>query len=297
MQPILSRLQAGEVLVGDGGLGTLFFDRGLKPGESPEKINLDNPELVEEIYSSYLTAGSDLITTNTFGGSPLKLAQHSLDDEIERINATAARIARKVAGTKTYVAACIGPCGRLLEPYGDVSPQEVYESFERQIRAIVPENPDIILVETMTDLREATLAIKAARTIAPSLPVSASMTYNVTPNGFFTFMGVSVEQAAIGLAEAGADIIGSNCGNGIENMVLIATEYTKHTHLPLIIQSNAGLPTMKGDKAVYPETPEFMADKCRQLLKLGVRIIGGCCGTTPEHIAAIRAIVKQENRL
>jgi 5-methyltetrahydrofolate--homocysteine methyltransferase len=149
----------------------------------------------------------------------------------------------------------------------------------------------MICVETMTDLAEATLAVKAAREVAPSLPICATMTFDVTPGGFFTIMGVTVEQAAKGLAEAGADVVGSNCGNGIDNMVKIAEEFKKHTSLPVIIQSNAGLPEIKGDKIVYAETPEYMAEACKELLTLGVSIIGGCCGTTPEHIAAIRKVV------
>jgi 5-methyltetrahydrofolate--homocysteine methyltransferase len=167
----------------------------------------------------------------------------------------------------------------------------VCDSFRRQIRALCESGVDVICVETMIDLAEATLAVKAAKDISPDTPVMATMTFDATPKGFFTVMGVNVEQAASGLRAAGADIVGSNCGNGIENMVRIAAEFVRHTDLPLLIQSNAGLPEMKGGELVYGETPEFMADKARELVALGVSIIGGCCGTTPEHIAALRRML------
>ena len=154
----------------------------------------------------------------------------------------------------------------------------------------------MVCIETMTDLTEAVLAIQAVRSVSPALPVCATMTFDSTPRGFFTVMGVSIGQAAEGLAGAGADIIGSNCGNGIENMVKIATEFRTHTGLPIIIQSNAGLPQMSGATLVYSETPGFMADKCRELLAIGVDIIGGCCGTTPDHIAAIRSVVDEAKK-
>lgn len=221
----------------------------------------------------------------------MKLAQYDLDDRIEEINATAVRAAREAVGDDAYVAASIGPCGRLLEPYGDTSPDIVAEGFRRQIKAVVAEGVDAVFIETMTDLTEATLAIKAARDISPTIPVSATMTFDITSKGFYTIMGVSVEQACQNLADAGTDIIGSNCGNGIENMVKIAAEFAKHSSLPVIIQSNAGLPDISGGTTVYAESPDFMAARCCQLLDLGVRIIGGCCGTTPEHIAAFRKTI------
>jgi 5-methyltetrahydrofolate--homocysteine methyltransferase len=171
------------------------------------------------------------------------------------------------------------------------------ESFTRQIGACIDAGADVICVETMTDLNEATLAIQACKAVSPTIPICATMTFDATPRGFFTIMGVSIEQAARGLEEAGADVIGSNCGNGIEKMIEIAREFQKHTSLPLLIQSNAGLPEMEGDRPVYPETPEFMAEKCRELLSIGVSIIGGCCGTTPKHIAAIRNMVNEYSAL
>jgi 5-methyltetrahydrofolate--homocysteine methyltransferase len=181
-----------------------------------------------------------------------------------------------------------------LKPYGDTEPEEIYQSFIRQIKAIVETGVDAISIETMTDLTEASLAVKAAKAVSPSTPVTAAMTFDPTPKGFYTVMGVSVQDAAKELKEAGADIIGSNCGNGIENMIKIASEFKQHSNLPLIIRSNAGLPKMQGDKPTWPETPEFMAQKAEKLISLSISIIGGCCGTTPEHIRAIRKMVDMQ---
>ncbi len=280
-------------MVADGAMGTMLFARGLKSGECPERVNLESPDWLVEISRLYYEAGAEIIQTNTFGASPLKLAMYHLDDKTEEINASAIRAARKGSNGKTFISASCGPCGRLLTPYGDVSPEEVAQSFKRQIKAIMSEGVDLINIETMTDLSEARLAISAARNAAPAVPICASMTFDFTPRGFFTIMGNSVKQAVEGLSEAGADIIGSNCGNGIQNMIGIAAEFRKYSSLPISIRSNAGLPQIRGEQLIYPESPEYMAEKCDELLKLGVSIIGGCCGTTPAHIAAIRKAVSQ----
>jgi 5-methyltetrahydrofolate--homocysteine methyltransferase len=180
----------------------------------------------------------------------------------------------------------------MLKPYGNLEPDEMYENFVRQLKAVIEAGTDIVCVETMTDIQEATMAIKAAKAISPSIPVMATMTFDKTPRGFFTMMGVNIEKAAKELEAAGADIIGSNCGNGIENMILIAKEYRSFSSMPLIIQSNAGLPEIRGDATVYPETPEFMAEKSKELVAAGVSVVGGCCGTTPEHIRVIGQTIR-----
>jgi 5-methyltetrahydrofolate--homocysteine methyltransferase len=293
MERLLDRLTKGEVLLADGAMGTMLFDRGVKPGDCPERINLEHPEILEEIARLYLEAGADIVQTNTFGGSPLKLSQYSLDERTEEINANAVRAVREVVGDRAYVSASCGPCGKLLKPYGEASPREVAEGFRRQMQTLIREGVDMICVETMTDLEEARLAVEAGKSISYSTSVSATMTFDLTPKGFFTIMGVGIEQAAKGLQAAGADIVGSNCGDGIEKMIKIAAEFRKHTLLPLIIQSNAGLPETKEGRISYPETPEFMARRSRKLLETGVNIIGGCCGTTPEHIAAMRGVVDE----
>jgi len=296
LQPLLERVRRGERLLGDGAWGTMLLERGLPPGAPPESLNLSRPELIEEVGHLYVEAGADLLTTNTFGGSPLRLALHSLEDETEPINRGAVLAARRAAAGRAYVSASVGPTGRLLAPLGDVSPEEVRAGFERQIRALAEAGADLVCVETMSDLAEAVLAIEAARGVAPGLPVLATMTFDRTPRGYFTVMGVSVERAARGLAEAGADVVGSNCGNGSEAMIEIAAAFRKATSLPLAIQPNAGLPREREGRLVYPEEPEFMAGKAGALLELGVSIIGGCCGTTPGHIRALRQRVDAQAR-
>jgi 5-methyltetrahydrofolate--homocysteine methyltransferase len=291
MENLLKRLKDGEILVADGALGTMLMDFGLKPGEPPESFNLTNIKALEEIASFYLDAGADMIQTNTFGASPLRLSVYSLEDKTEEINRNAVMAVRKVVRERAYISGSCGPVGKLLKPYGEVEPEQIYCSFERQIKSLIRAGVDIICIETMTDLKEATLAIQAAKTISPKTPAIASMTFDPTPRGFYTIMGVTIEQAAQGLEKAGADIIGSNCGNGIENMIKIGKEFRKYSSLPLIIQSNAGIPRMQGDKLIYPETPEFMAEKAKELVLSGVSIIGGCCGTTPEHIKALSKMV------
>ncbi|MGA2624211.1 MAG: homocysteine S-methyltransferase family protein [Bacteroidota bacterium] len=291
MRPFRERLGMPGVVIADGAMGTMLFQRGLNPGECPERMNLDHPEVLEIIAGLYLSAGAEIIQTNTFGGSPLKLSFYGLEDKTEEINARAVHAVRKAVGDRAYVSASCGPSGRILQPYGDTSPEEVYDSFRRQLKVLIARGVDVICVETMTDLNEAILAVKAARSISSSIPVFATMTFDHTPRGFYTVMGTTVVQAAEGLAAAGADVVGSNCGNGILNMVKIAEEFAKHTALPIIIQSNAGIPVLKDGMSVFPDSPEFMAEKSQDLKKIGVKIIGGCCGTTPEHIFAIKKAV------
>ncbi len=261
-------------------------------GKCPEFINLSRTDILEEVAGLYLEAGADIVQTNTFGGSPLKLSDYSLEDKTEEINRAAVQAVKGVVEGRAYVSSSCGPCGKMLKPYGDTEPGEMSESFSRQLKVLIEAGTDIICVETMTDVQEAVLAVKAAKGISPSTPVMATMTFDKTPRGFFTMMGVTIEKAAKELEAAGADIVGSNCGNGIENMILIGKEFKRFTSLPVIIQANAGLPEVKDDGVIYPETPEFMAEKSKELVAVGVSIIGGCCGTTPEHIRVIGETVR-----
>ena len=240
MPDFLEILRRRKVILSDGAMGTMLFERGLKPGDCPERMNLEDPAMLEEIANLYLRAGAEIIQTNTFGASPLKLKPHDLDDRTEKITISAVKIAKRAAKEKAFVAASCGPCGSLLKPYGDTEPEEIREGFERQIRAQISAGADIIAIETMTDLIEAELAVKAAKAVSSSIPVSACMTFDSTPKGFFTIMGVTISQAATRLADAGADIIGSNCGNGIENMIRVAEEFKRVSNLPILIRSNAG---------------------------------------------------------
>jgi 5-methyltetrahydrofolate--homocysteine methyltransferase len=296
MDSLLDRIHRGDVLVADGAMGSLLMERGLRRGQCPEELNLTSPGLLEEIAGLYLEAGADIIQTNTFGGSPLKLADYSLDDRAHLVNRNAVESVRKAVAGKAYVSGSCGPSGKLLKPYGDTDPEEVLESFGIQMQALADAGCDVICIETMMDLEEMLLALSAAKQEAPGIPVMATMTFDSTPRGFFTMMGNTIGKSAAAMEEAGADVVGSNCGNGIENMVRIASEFREHTRRPVIIQSNAGLPETRGGEVVYPETPEFMAGRVSALIDAGVSIIGGCCGTTPEHIRSIRYSVDSINR-
>jgi len=291
MASLLDRLRSGEILVGDGAWGTMLMARGLRPGQAPEVFNLTQPAVLEEIARLYLDAGADIITSNTFGGSPVRLRQSGLDGDTEAVNRAAVDAVRRAVGDRACVSASVGPSGHVLKPYGDADPADIAEGFERQIRALAGAGIDLICIETMTDLAEAVLAVRASRAAAPQVPVMATMTFEPTRRGFFTVMGNSVQQAAAGLFDAGADIVGSNCGNGIQIMVEIAREFRARTPGLLAIQSNAGLPEHRAGEIVYPDTPGFMAEQAAVLVELGVAIIGGCCGTTPAHIQAIRRVV------
>ena len=287
--PLLDRINGGDVLVADGAMGTLLFQRGLEPGACPEAFNLSNPEILQDIARNYLDAGADIIQTNTFGGSSVKLGDYGLEDQTEAINEAAVISVRKTVGDTAYVSGSCGPSGKMLKPYGDADPDDLSRGFFRQNSALIAAGADVICVETMTDLKEATLAIEAAKTASPQTPVMATMTFDETPRGFFTIMGVSITEAAEGLQVAGADIIGSNCGNGIDNMIEIARQLKQTSALPLIIQSNAGIPRMEGRELAYDEVPALFGEKTEELIQAGVSIVGGCCGTTPEHISAIRS--------
>lgn len=289
MRPLLDRIRAGETIIGDGAWGTMLMARGLPPGVPPETFNVSSPDVLEAIAREYLEAGAGIITTNTFGGCPLRLRQHGLEESTEAVNRTAVEAVRRATGDRAYVSGDVGPCGRVLKPYGDADLSEVAASFERQIRALAGARVDLLCIETMTDVTEAALAVRAARAIAPGVPIVATMTFERTRRGFFTVMGVSIAQAARELSEAGADIVGSNCGNGIDVMIEIAREFRAQTDRPLAIQSNAGLPERRGGELVYPEGPEYTAARAATLAEMGVSIVGGCCGTTPAHIRAIKA--------
>jgi 5-methyltetrahydrofolate--homocysteine methyltransferase len=286
-----ARLGKKLPLVSDGAIGTMLIDRGLKAGLAPESFNLENTEALEDVARLYFDAGADIVHTNTFGGSRLKLASHHLGDHVEAVNRNAIAAVKKVAPKHGVVSVSCGPTGLILKPYGDADPEAVYESFRQQLTIAVDVGADAVTVETMIDIEEAKLAVEAAKSVSDTIPIMATMTFDDTPKGFFTIMGVSIEKAAQELEAAGADIVGSNCGNGIETMVTIAREFKNVTDMPLLIQANAGLPELRDGSPIYPETPDFMAEKAKELAEMGVAVIGGCCGTTPQHTKALKKML------
>ncbi len=229
MDSLLSRLKRGDVLVGDGAWGTQLMQRGLPPGEPPEWFALHRPETIEEVARLYVEAGADLVTTDTFGGTSFRLKLHGLDGERERVNRQAVEAVKRAVEGRALVSASVGPTGQLLEPYGELSPDAAAEAFAEQIAVLASAGADVLCIETMGDLAEATLAVKAAKASAPGLPVMATMTFERTPRGYFTVMGVSVERAVAGLEAAGADVVGSNCGTGIEDMIEVARAMARVT--------------------------------------------------------------------
>lgn len=292
MRPILERIFANEIVLSDGAIGTILLSKNMNDIPCPEYVNIVRMELLEEIASQYLEAGSEIIQTNTFGASSIKLSSYGLDDKAEIINKNAVSAVKNAVGNRAYISGSCGPSGKILKPYGDLEYKDLFESYLKQIAILIHSGVDIICIETMSDINEAVCAVKAAREISDSIPVMASMTFDPTPRGFFTMMGVNIENAVTNLKEAGANIIGSNCGNGIDNMILIAEEFKKVSDIPVIIQSNAGIPVLsKNEDVVYPESPSYMAERIKNLIRLKVSVIGGCCGTTPDHIKEMRKVI------
>lgn len=274
-----------QVLILDGAMGTMLQERGLQPGQSPEELNLTMPEVVASVHRDYIEAGADIIVTNTFGGTRFKLAHYGLENRLIEINTRAVEIARKAAGAKAYVGASIGPTGQFVEPLGEVSFDQMKEAFREQAEALVTAGADLITLETFLDIKECRAAVIAIREVSATIPVIAMLTFD--DNGR-SVLGTPPEAAAITLAAAGADIVGSNCGLGVDGIYDILCRMRQVTDLPLISQANAGLPQLVGDRTVFPGTPDEMVAYHERMIALGVRIIGGCCGTTPAHIRAMK---------
>jgi len=273
-----------RVLVLDGAMGTMLQERGLKPGACPEEMNLLSPDVVAAVHQAYADAGADILVTNTFGGSRSKLVHYGLEGQVREINARAVEIARKVAGEQRFVAASVGPTGRFLEPVGDAGFDEMVEIFGEQVRAFVEAGADLITMETFLDIRELRAAVIACRSCS-DLPLIAQMTFD---DGGRTVLGTPPQAAAVTLDALGVDVIGSNCGLGIDGIFDVLMQMRSVTNRPLIAQANAGLPVIVDGQTVFPGTPEEMTAFHERMLAAGVRVIGGCCGTTPEHIRAIR---------
>jgi 5-methyltetrahydrofolate--homocysteine methyltransferase len=272
----------------DGAMGTMLLEAGLPPGGIPEMWNLEKPEVVMDVYQQYFNAGADVVHTNTFGGSTLKLSIKGHAHQMESINLAAVQLARRVCPENAFVAGDLGPTGKMLKPMGDATIETLEEAFFLQAAALIKGGADIISIETMFSLDEATAALKAAKR-AGNIPVIAGITYNKTPNGFFTMMGETIEQCAATLAENGADAVASNCTLGSSDIIELTRELRKATTKPILIQPNAGKPILKDNITIYEQTPSEFAGDIKRVVDEGADMVGGCCGT---NAAFVREIVR-----
>ena len=289
MSAIYEALKNG-ILISDGAMGTMLQGKGLTDGGAPELWNVENPTAIEEVLEEYAAAGANLITTNTFGGTRGRLQMHGLEDRLFELNKAGAEIARKVADRHPgcFVMGDVGPSGELMEPMGTMTVDEAKALFADQIKALVAGGVDAILIETMSDLQEVEAAVKAAKEVAPELPVIVTFSFDTNLR---TMMGVKPSVAVTTLAAEGVRIIGANCGRGVDEMRVIAKELTdaRPDGVYIITQSNAGLPKLVGGDFIYDGTPEEMAKYAQDMKELGVNVIGSCCGSSPAHTKAMAA--------
>lgn len=289
-EKLAEKLKRKGILLLDCAMGTSLQNTGLKSGEEcGEFWNADNNrDKVLQLHSDCVEAGSDIIITNTFGANPIKLAHYGASERVEELNLEGAHLACQAAGDKVLVAGDIGPTGDILEQWGGTrSRDEILSGYERQVAGLVEGGVDLLILETFMDVEELLLAFEAARKLS-ELPVIASMTFEAGPGGMRTMWGLTPQQAAQKLEQAGIDAVGANCGMGSRNMLEVAGEMVKATSLPVAVQPNAGVPTVRGGETFFPETAEQMAEVAGEFKAAGVKILGGCCGTTPEYIAAVK---------
>jgi 5-methyltetrahydrofolate--homocysteine methyltransferase len=281
-------LDEGGPILADGAMGTMLFSAGLQFGDPPEVWNLTQPDVVRRIHRGYLDAGSRILLTNTFGGTRLRLGLHGLADRVDDLNRTAAILLRAevdAAGGRALVAGDIGPSGEIVAPLGTLDYGEAVDVFAEQAAALLGGGVDLIWIETMSDLQEMRAAIEGVRRVGPAIPLIATMTFDTRGH---TMMGVPPEQAVEALSAWGADAVGGNCGNGPDEMLAVVERM--HAAAPdavLVAKSNAGMPELIDMRAVYRADPETMAAQVGQMRRAGARIVGGCCGSTPAHLAAI----------
>ncbi len=285
MHPLINELLASGPVLTDGAWGTQLQARGLAVGEFPDLWNLTHPERVTEVARAYVQAGSRVILTNTFGANRIRLAEQAPDADVRAVNRHGVQLSRQAAGHQARVFASIGPSGKLLAA-GDIGPEELTAAFAEQAQALAEAGADALVIETMADLQEATVAVKAAR--QTGLPVVACMVFDSGKDKDRTMMGTTAEQAAQALGDAGADVIGANCGQGIAGFLPICKRLRAATDRPIWIKANAGLPVLTDSQPKYSTTPEEFAGFIPELLKAGASFIGGCCGTSPEFIRATK---------
>jgi methionine synthase I (cobalamin-dependent)/5,10-methylenetetrahydrofolate reductase len=290
--PFLERLKAGPLLC-DGAMGTLLYMRGVSYERSFDEQNLSHPKIVLDVHREYIKAGSEMIETNTFGANQIRLRNFGLDGQVREINLAGAKIAREareIEGREVFVAGSMGPLGKPLLPLGKVSPQDAFDAFQRQAEALLEGGVDLFIAETFSDLSEMEQAIRAIRAVC-RLPVIASMTFDEDGK---TFMGYTAEEVAHGLEKLDVEIVGANCSVGPQKMLELTQRLRQATHKMLSIQPNAGLPRYVDGRFVYLSSPEYFARYAKQYVENGALIVGGCCGTTPEYIRALHAILRND---
>ena len=288
MHTLLQSLLPGPVVT-DGAWGTQLQVAGLTTGECPDTWNLSHPDQVERVAQAYVDAGSQIILTNTLGANRLQLKSHGLSDQVAEINRAGAEISRRAAGQQSRVFASVGPTGKLLA-MGETNEAQLRDVYDEQTRALAEAGVDALLLETFTDLGELLPAVASAK--ATGLPVVASMVFDSGAQQDRTMMGTTPEQAAAQLIEAGADVVGANCGRGIEGYVPICRRLRAVTDIPLWIKPNAGVPELVDGRTVYRTAPGTFAARTLDLITAGATFVGGCCGTNPEFIKAIVKAVR-----
>jgi 5-methyltetrahydrofolate--homocysteine methyltransferase len=288
-------LQNTEILLADGAMGTMLFEAGLGQGDPPQAWNLEHPDRVASVHRQYLEAGARLLLTNTFGANRFRMALHETEAPIGEMNLAAAEILRseiEAWGGDALIAGDIGPSGAVLAPYGELIFEELKEGFQEQAAPLIEGGVDLIWIETMSDLEEVRAAMEAVRQISKTIPIIATMTFDTRGH---TMMGVSPEQAADSLNAFGATVIGGNCGNGTEEIIMVIDKMRSAVpHATLAAKANAGIPRLISGKAVYEADSQKMADYARKARASGARIIGACCGSTPEHIKAMAKALELE---
>ncbi len=281
MKQTLDELLRHPPVITDGAWGTELYRRGLTPGASTDMWNLSHPDLVLEVAQAYVETGCDIILTNTFGANRFILARHGYEERVADINRAGVEVSKKAATGRAHVFASVGPTGKMLL-MGDVTDEEMREAYREQIEVLAGANPDGIVLETFVDLNEALIALEEA--VKTELPVAVSMVFDSGKEKDRTMMGVAIPQAVRALSDAGADIIGANCGTGIDAYIPVFRKIRAESSLPVWIKPNAGLPEMVDGSSRYTTTAEEFSDAARILIEEGVSFIGGCCGTTPKFI-------------
>jgi len=283
---LIKLLESNPFLIGDGAMGTMLQMKGLTGGGAPELWNVQRPDIIKEIYQSYVDAGSQVIETNTFGGTCYRLALHKLQDRVHELNYAGAALAREVAGEDVLVAGSMGPTGELMQPMGELTFETAVDAFAEQAAALAEGGVDFFLIETMSDLDEVKAAVAGCQRVSDH-PIATTLTFDTN---YHTMMGVSPARAMQELAAAGVKIIGANCGNGPDEIRRVIPEMiaARPEGVYIYAQSNAGLPHFDHGEITYDGTPEVMAELALELAGMGVDIIGACCGSTPEHIRAMR---------